>query len=101
MWRDSLARKALAGVDPLAARLEHGRDRVLREPVDLEVGVELAQLVRDRGVALRVAEADRRRDVERALAAGSASRPAGRRRRRQRSRGASRFTFTGSRACGP
>jgi hypothetical protein len=29
-------------MDPLAARLEDGRDRVLREPVDLEVVVERA-----------------------------------------------------------
>ena len=56
-------------MDALAARLEHGRHRVLREPVDLEVGVELAQLVGDRGVALRVAEPDRGGDVEGALAA--------------------------------
>ena len=57
-------------MDPLAARLEHRGDGVLRQPVDLEVGMELAQLVRDRDVALRVPEADRRRDEERALAAG-------------------------------
>ena len=56
------------GVDPLAARLEHLGDRVLREPVDLEVGVQLAQLVGDRDVAPRVAEPDRRGDVERAAA---------------------------------
>ena len=68
-------------MDPLAARLEHGCDRMLREPVDLEVGMELAQLVGDRGVALGVAEPDRRRDVERALAAGPAAHPAARRRR--------------------
>ena len=81
MWCDSLARKALAGMDPLAARLEHRRHRVLGEPVDLEVGMELAQLVRDRGVALRVAEPDRRGDVERAFAARLAANPAARRRR--------------------
>ena len=56
-------------MDALAARLEHRRDRMLREPVDLEVGMELAQLVCDRDVALRVAEPDRRRDEEGALAA--------------------------------
>ena len=56
-------------MDALAARLEHRGDRVLREPVDLEVGVQLAQLVGDRDVALGVAEPDRRGDVERALAA--------------------------------
>ena len=62
-------------VDALAARLEDGRDGVLGEPVDLQVGPELAQLVRDRGVAHRVAEADRRRDVERASLAGERPRP--------------------------
>ena len=55
-------------MDPLPALLEHGRDRMLGEPVDLEIGVEFAQLVGDRDVALRVAKADRRGDVERALA---------------------------------
>ena len=47
-------------MDPLAARLEHRRDRVLGEPVDLEVGMELAQFVGNRGVALCVPEPDRR-----------------------------------------
>ena len=56
-------------MDALAARLEHLRHRMLGEPVDLEVGMELPELVGDRGVALCVAEADRRGDVERALAA--------------------------------
>ena len=71
------------GVDPLSARLERRGDRMLREPVDLEVGVQPAQLVCDRHVALRMAEPDRRRDEERALAARPAARPAacGRRRR--------------------
>ena len=68
-------------MDPLAARLEHRRHGVLRQPVDLEVGMELAQLVGDRRVALRVAEPDRRGDVERASAAGLAAHPAARRRR--------------------
>ena len=89
-------------MDALAARLQHRGDRVLREPVDLEVGVELAQLVGDRGVALGVAEADRRGDVERALAARLAADPAA----RGRTRGVtnsrrSRLTLTGSRTCGP
>ena len=44
---------------------------MLGEPVDLELGHELAQLAGDRDVALRVAEPDRRGDVERALAAAS------------------------------
>jgi hypothetical protein len=42
---------------------------MLSEPVDLEVGVKLAQLVGDRGVALRVAEPDGGGDEEGALAA--------------------------------
>ena len=83
MWPDSFARNALARMDALPARLQHRRHRMLGEPVDLEVGMELAQLVGDRGVALRVAEPDRRGDVERALAARLAAHPArGRRRRR-------------------
>ncbi len=63
-------------VDPLAARLQHGGDRMLRQPVDLEVGMQLAQLVGDRRVTLCVAEPDRRGDVERALAARLAAHPA-------------------------
>src|SRR5215203_86434 len=43
---------------------------MLGQPVDLEVGMDLAQRVGDRDVALRVAEADRRGDVERATAPG-------------------------------
>ena len=53
-------------MDRLARRLEHGRHRVLREPVDLELGTPRPQLADDRQVALRVAEADRARDEERA-----------------------------------
>ena len=56
-------------MDLLAASLEHRRHGMLGEPVDLEVGVEVAQLVGDRGVALRVAETDGGGDEERALAA--------------------------------
>ena len=63
-------------MDPLPPRLEHCGDGVLREPVDLEVGMQLAQLVRDCGVALCMAEPDRRRDVERALTARLAADPA-------------------------
>ena len=79
MCVDSFARCALAGMDSLAPPLEHRRDGVLGEPVDLEVGMELAQLVGDRHVALGMAEPDRRRDVERALAARLAAHPAARR----------------------
>ena len=83
-----LAGQVRAGrVDALAALFQHPGDRMLGEPVDLQVGVQLAQLVRDRRVALGVAEADRRGDVERALAARPArapsagERPGGRRTR--------------------
>ena len=54
-------------VDPLAAALEHARDRILGEPVDLELRLERAQLARDRDVAPGMAEPDRRGHVERAL----------------------------------
>ena len=57
------------GVDALALLREHARDRVLRQPVDLEAVDERAKLPRDGGVALRVAESDRRGNVERALSA--------------------------------
>ncbi len=39
---DSLARNRRPRVDPLAGAVEHGRDRVLGQPVDLEVGMEHA-----------------------------------------------------------
>ena len=70
------------GMDALPACLQHRGHRMLSEPVDLEVGMELAQLFRDRGIALRVAEPDRRGDVERALSARLAAHPAAWRRRR-------------------
>ena len=50
---DSFARSRARRMDPLAARLEHAGDRVLGQPVDLEVRVQLAQLVGDRHVPLR------------------------------------------------
>ena len=65
----------------LPPRPEHRGDRVLREPVDLKVGVELSELVCDGGVALRVPEPDRGRDVEGALPTRSAAHPATRRHR--------------------
>ena len=52
------------GVDALALRLQHPGDRVLGEPVDLQVRVQAAQLAGDRHVALGVAEPDRRGDIE-------------------------------------
>ena len=63
-------------MDALTGGLKDSRHRVLRKPVDLDVGVRLAQLVRDGDVALRVAEPDGRGDVERALATGLPTRPA-------------------------
>ena len=78
-------------VDALAARLEHRRDRVLREPLDLEPGVQPAQLVGDGDVAPDVAESDRRADEERAARLARprtpAPRAACRRARRTRGRG--------------
>jgi hypothetical protein len=44
-------------MDSLPLRLEHGRYGVLREPVDLEVRMQLAELLRDGHVALRMPEA--------------------------------------------
>ena len=46
------------GVESLAAPLQHLGDRVLGEPVNLKIGLELAQRVGDREVALHVAQAD-------------------------------------------
>src|SRR5262249_40226329 len=60
-----LVREERAGrMNALTALLEHRGDGMLREPVDLEVRTQRAELVGDRDVALRVPEADRRRDVE-------------------------------------
>jgi hypothetical protein len=69
-------------MDTLTARLEHSGDRMLRKPVNLKVGVQLAQLVGDRDIAVGMAKPDRRGDVERALAPHARSAPATRRRRR-------------------
>src|SRR5580704_1467765 len=52
-------------VDALAACLEDGGHRMLRQPVDLEVGMKQAQLVGDCGVALCVAETDGRGYIQR------------------------------------
>ena len=56
-------------VYPLAALGEQLGDRVLGQPVDLQVRLQRPQLVGDRDVAPDVAEPDRRGDVERAAAA--------------------------------
>ncbi len=52
---------------PLVVRVQKPRHRVLRQPVHLEIGMELAQLARDREIAPPVAEPDRRGEIERAL----------------------------------
>ena len=103
MWPDSFARWALAGMDALAARLEHRGDRVLREPVDLEIGMELAQLVGDRRRrAGRGRARSARRCRARACARDLPAHPA-----RAAARGgatksrSSRLTLTGSRTWGP
>src|SRR5579862_9161979 len=57
------------GVDPLTLRLEHPGDRILRQPIDLQVRMQSSQLASDRHVALRMAESDRRGDEESAGAA--------------------------------
>ena len=62
-------------VDPLATMPEHGRDRLLRQPVDLEVRVQGAQLVGDRQVSPDVAKSDRRGHVQRSPAARMGSGP--------------------------
>ena len=63
-------------MDALATGLEDAGHRILRQPVDLEVGVKLAELVGDRDVAPGVAEADRRGDVEGPLGPAATARPA-------------------------
>ncbi len=107
MCAASLASSALAGMDRLAARLEHRRHRRLGEPLDLEARA-------PRGAARRRwrrrarrgrGRSARRRTARASCAPGSAStvglrggRAATRDRRRSRS---SRLNATGSRACGP
>src|SRR5664279_2173986 len=59
----------------LAAVLEHSCQGMLREPVDLEIWPQGAQLLRDCDVAQGVAEADRRREVQRARLARSGPGP--------------------------
>src|SRR5262245_29075629 len=65
------------GVDALVLLREHARDRVLGEPVDLELGLEAAQLAGNRDIAPGVPEADRGADVEGALAARPPTDPPG------------------------
>ena len=103
MCADSLARKALAGWIRSPRASSTAVTGCWASQSISRSGCSVAQLVGDRDVALRVAEPDRRRDVERALAArlgraahrpGSACGGGATNSRR------SRFTFTGSRACG-
>ena len=46
-------------VNALTMRLQHPGDRMLGEPVDLQAGMQLAQLGGDRHIPLGVTEADR------------------------------------------
>ena len=89
--RLSFARRFVIGCSRSPSLLEVARRRVDREPVDLEVGLELPQLARDRQVALHVAEADRARDEQRAALAAHRAHPgracAGGRRRSRAPRG--------------
>ena len=78
MWLRLVCQLGAHRVDALALGLEHRGHGMLREPVDLEVGVELPQLAGDRDVALGVPEPDRRADEERAPPARAAACPAAR-----------------------
>ncbi len=55
-------------MNALAGFFEEGGDGVLGQPVDLEIGLQLAKLTGDGEIAARMAEADRRGEIERALA---------------------------------
>ena len=67
MCRDLAGEPRAERMDALAAGIEQARHRILRQPVDLQVGVKLAQFAGDGDVAAAVAEADRRGQIERAL----------------------------------
>ena len=62
-------------MDPLAVRLEDPCDRILGEPIDLEVRLEVPQFGRDRGVAHGMAKSDRGGDVQGAPAPRERPRP--------------------------
>ncbi len=62
-------------MNALAGFFQEGGDRVLGQPVDLEVRMKAAQLARDRHVAARMAEADGRGEIEGTLAADRAAPP--------------------------
>jgi hypothetical protein len=63
------------GVDGLAAPFEQLGQRVLGEPVDLDVGTQPPQLVGDGYVAAGVTEPDRRGEVEEPFGAAAGPRP--------------------------
>ena len=92
------------GMHRLARVFEHPGDRVLGQPIDLEVGMESSQLIGDCEVATGVAQADGGRDVERPLRSIPSTRPRPRGRRCLASRSTKsrirRLTRTGSRARG-
>ena len=75
MWLRLVGQVLARRMDALALALQNLGHGVLGQPVDLEVRVELAELAGDRDVSLRVSQADRRGDVERALAARSPAGP--------------------------
>ena len=62
-------------MNPLLVLGEHGRDGVLGQPVDLEVGLQLAQLVGDGHIPLGVPETDGGGDVQRPAPSGEGTRP--------------------------
>jgi hypothetical protein len=76
---DSLAQLGAQWVDPLPGRVQYPGDRILRQPVDLEVRHEPPQLACDSDIPPGVTEPDRRRDVQRAPGAVASARPRGRR----------------------
>jgi hypothetical protein len=71
-----LAGQVCAGrVDVLAALGQQRGDRVLGEPVDLQSRMQLAQLIRDRHVSLRMPQPNRRGHIQRPLAPGPPPHP--------------------------
>ena len=71
-------------VDAFALGVEHGGDRVLGQPVDLQLGPQLLEFLGDGHVPAGVTEADGGGEVQRALAAGHGAGPGGGAHRRSR-----------------
>ena len=100
MWLDSLASNALAGWMRSPRACQNLGHRMLGQPVDLEVRMQLAQLVRDRDVPLRRARARSATRCRARACDGTCRAPsaegggAGLMKSRR-----SRFTLTGSRTC--